>query len=203
LLIESRDLNKKLSCFYKKRGKRIFDLIVVVPAIIFLLPLKFLISLLIKIESSGPVIYKQKRIGENTNYFYIYKFRTMVNNADKIGPSSTQKGDPRITRVGFFLRKYSLDELPQLFNVLLGNMSLVGFRPGVEENYSKEDLKNAFLFSIKPGITGYAQINGRSNITLESKRYWELKYINDLSFILDLEILLKTFLVVIKAGNSN
>jgi len=103
----------------------------------------------------------------------------------------TREGDSRITRVGKVLRKFSIDELPQMLNVLLGQMSLVGYRPGVRENYSESDLKSK-IFDLKPGITGYAQVMGRSMLTKEEKRNWELKYAEDVSFLLDLKILLLT-----------
>ncbi|ABN53847.1 MAG TPA: sugar transferase [Hungateiclostridium thermocellum] len=177
--------------FYRLFVKRAIDIFVSATVLLILMPLFIIIGILIKIDSEGPVIYKQKRVGKGGKDFYIYKFRTMYLNADKIGPTITREGDSRITRVGKVLRKFSIDELPQMLNVLLGQMSLVGYRPGVRENYSESDLKSK-IFDLKPGITGYAQVMGRSMLTKEEKRNWELKYAEDVSFLLDLKILLLT-----------
>ncbi|WP_243467105.1 sugar transferase [Acetivibrio straminisolvens] len=141
-------------------------------------------------------MYKQKRVGQGGKDFYVYKFRTMYLNADKIGPTITKEGDRRITKVGKILRKLSIDELPQMVNVFLGQMSLVGYRPGVRENYSEADLKSR-IFDLKPGITGYAQVMGRSTLTREEKRNWELKYAEDASFLVDLKIILLTIKKVV------
>ncbi|HOM02475.1 MAG TPA: sugar transferase [Acetivibrio sp.] len=180
-----------LKTFYKLFTKRIIDIFVSATILILLMPLFIVIGILIKTDSEGPVIYKQKRVGKGGKDFYVYKFRTMYLNADKIGPTITREGDSRITKVGKVLRKFSLDELPQMFNVLLGQMSLVGYRPGVRENYSEADLKSR-IFDLKPGITGYAQVMGRSMLTTEEKRNWELKYAQDVCFLVDLKILMLT-----------
>ena len=125
----------------------------------------------------------------------------MVKNAEKIGPKQTNREDSRITKVGKLLRKTSLDELPQIVNLIKGDMSVVGYRPGVYENYTENDFKSG-MFDVKPGITGYAQVNGRSSLSLEEKRMWELKYVKDISFCVDLLIILKTIKVVISRSNS-
>lgn len=177
--------------FYALHVKRWIDVILSFIAIIVLLPILLVVGLLIKLDSPGPVIYKQKRVGKDVMDFYVYKFRTMVFNADKIGPTSTKVGDDRVTKFGKVLRKLSLDELPQLFNVLLGQMSLVGYRPGVRENYTESDLQSR-IFCVKPGITGYAQVMGRSDLTKEKKREWELKYVEDVSLKTDIKIILLT-----------
>lgn len=192
---DSSSRNK--NCIYKLFGKRLIDIIISLLAIIILIPVFFIIAIIIKIDSKGPVIYRQKRVGKGARDFYIYKFRTMVVNADEIGPTSTLEGDKRITKIGKILRKLSLDELPQLLNVLKGDMSLVGYRPGVRENYLPEDLESK-IFTLRPGITGYAQVNGRSTLTKEEKRKWELKYIEEVSFLTDLKIIYLTGKKVIK-----
>lgn len=189
--------------FYNTKGKRILDLVLTVPATLLLLPVGVVVGIAIKIDSQGPIIYKQKRIGKGAKEFSIFKFRTMVSNADKIGSLSTQANDNRITRTGKILRKLSLDELPQLLNVLLGNMSIVGYRPGVRLDYTNDELENGFLFTVKPGITGYAQVNGRSALTLEEKRSWEIKYIREISFLTDLKLIIKTIGVVFNRSNTN
>lgn len=181
---------------YRKFGKRIMDIICSTIALVLVFPLFFLVTIIIKIDTRGPAIYKQKRLGLNAKEFTIYKFRTMVVDADRIGPISTSRGDKRITRTGTILRKFSLDELPQLINILLGHMSIVGFRPGVRENYTIEEL-NGPIFTVKPGITGYAQIKGRSLLTRDKKREFEAQYIHDISFSTDLKIVLLTIKNVI------
>ena len=182
--------------FYKLFLKRIIDIFASATALMLLMPLFIIIGIFIKIDSKGPVIYKQKRVGQGGKDFYVYKFRTMYLNADKIGPTITKEGDRRITKVGKNLRKLSIDELPQMVNVFLGQMSLVGYRPGVRENYSEADLKSR-IFDLKPGITGYAQVMGRSTLTREEKRNLELKYAEDASFLVDLKIILLTIKKVV------
>ncbi|WP_428260204.1 sugar transferase [Gallibacter sp. Marseille-QA0791] len=182
---------------YKKIFKRILDLLFgVVIGAILIIPI-MLIYVLIVLMEGKPGIFKQIRIGQNEKPFCIYKFRTMVNNAEMIGPQCTKIGDKRITKIGKFLRKTSLDELPQILNIIKGDMSFVGFRPGVPENYKDTDYHSR-MFDVKPGITGYAQVNGRSSMTLEEKRKWEQKYIQDISFKTDLKIIFKTIVCVLK-----
>ena len=138
--------------------KQFFDFIISLFGIILLLPLFAVISLLIIFDSSGGIFYLQKRVGKNNKDFKLYKFRTMKTDSDKKGLLTVGNADSRITRIGLWLRKYKFDELPQLFNVLLGNMSLVGPRPEVRkyvELYTPEELK---VLSVKPGITDYASI---------------------------------------------
>ena len=191
--------------------KRIFDLIVVFFSIILLFPIFIFISILIKISSQGPIFFKQKRYGHNGIVFTIYKFRTMKfspqNNSEKLVQAKLD--DKRITSIGRLLRKYSLDELPQLFNVLKGDMSLVGPRPhAAEHNEYYRKLITGYMqrHSSIPGMTGLAQINGfrgeTKDIELMKKRIkYDLKYINDWSLANDLYILLKTIFVILK-GDS-
>lgn len=183
---------------YKSFGKPLIDRFFAFIGIVFLLPVFIIISFLIFFDDGFPIIYKQLRVGKNAKGFYIYKFRTMIKNADKVGPLSTANNDNRITKVGKFLRNNSLDELPQLFNVLNGTMSLVGYRPDVfRDDTDYSDSK----YTLKPGITGYAQVNGRSSLTSEQKLYWERKYVDDISFITDIKILIKTVqIVILKRG---
>ena len=163
-------------------------------------PILLIIGIAIAVSSGFPVIYRQKRMGKGYKEFTIYKFRTMVKNADKIGPTSTVAGDARITKIGKVLRKSSLDELPQLFNILKGDMSLIGYRPDVYRE-GQDPTNKKYL--VRPGITGYAQVNGRSSLTQEKKIFWEEKYIEDISFVTDIQIILDTIKVVIMKNNTN
>lgn len=199
--IEAKVIKDQSKSFYARYVKRWLDVFISFIAIIILLPIFLIVGLLIKLDSPGSVFYKQKRVGLNVQDFYIYKFRTMASNADKIGPTITKVGDNRVTKIGKFLRKLSLDELPQLFNVCIGKMSLVGFRPGVRENYTESDLKSR-IFCVKPGITGYAQVMGRSDLTIEKKREWELKYIEDISLKTDIKIIWLTIKKVLTGESA-
>ncbi len=187
---------------YKKYIKRFLDFIGAIVLLALFWWLLAIIALAIFFTDGTPVIFKQERIGLYGKPFQIYKFRTMVKNAESIGPKSTSQEDSRITPIGRFLRKSSLDELAQLFNIIKGDMSFVGFRPGVRENYTDEDFRLG-VFNVRPGITGNAQVNGRSSLTLENKHKLELEYVRDISFATDLRILLKTVPVVLKRSNTN
>ena len=187
---------------YSKYLKRFLDFLIALIVLILFFWLIALIGLAILITDGRPVVFTQNRVGQYGKPFKIYKFRTMVKNAESIGPKATKSGDPRITPIGQILRKTSLDELAQLFNILKGDMSLVGFRPGVPENYEQADYKSG-IFNVKPGITGYAQVNGRSSLTLEQKRAWEIKYVKDISLITDFKIIISTILVVLTKKGTN
>lgn len=191
--------------------KRIFDVVVSILALLLLSPVFLIIAVIIKCDSKGPVFYKHHRIGKNGKPFGMYKFRSMVNNSqeafEKLPEEMKQEfynnykieNDPRITKVGNILRKTSLDELPQFVNVIKGDLSLVGPRPIIEKELEKygED-KDKFL-SVIPGITGYWQSHGRSNVmSYDERKQMELHYIDNASLLLDLKILFKTVLVVFK-----
>lgn len=200
-------------------AKRLLDLIIAIPLLILTLPLWLLIVLWIKVDSPGPAIFRQTRIGLKGKPFTIYKFRTMVQNADavmkekieqlkkegKFNPEEfvfQEKNDPRITRSGRLLRRTSLDELPQLLNIINGTMSLVGPRPEVPEiveQYTPEQRKR---LDMPPGVTGLAQVNGRSELTLAETLAYDVEYVQNWSIWLDLKILLKTFFVVFKGENA-
>lgn len=190
-------MSNKLYSFFVKR---ILDLIFGGLLFVIILIPMIVISVCIIIMDGTPVIFKQIRVGKNGKKFYIYKFRTMVNDAEKIGPQSTSANDSRITKIGNVLRRTSLDELPQIVNVIKGDMSFVGYRPDV---FRENNDYNTLKYELKPGITGYAQVNGRSNLNLEQVRYWEEKYNNDISFVTDLKILFKTFTSVLTKGGAN
>jgi len=194
-----------LKCFIDRLGALIL--------IILTLPLFIIVSVLIKLTSEGPVFFKQKRCGLNGKRFLMYKFRTMVEDAESKkkylitknemdGAAFKIKDDPRITEVGKFLRKFSLDELPQLFNVLSGNMSLVGPRPPLPEEVSQYKSWHRKRLSVKPGLTCLWQINGRNDVSFEDWMRMDLEYIKNWSLLLDLKILLKTLPSVISARGA-
>jgi lipopolysaccharide/colanic/teichoic acid biosynthesis glycosyltransferase len=149
--------------------KRIFDIFFSILGLVILFPILLTLAIIIKIDSKGPVFYKQTRVGLNNTDFKIYKFRTMRVNSDQLGLLTIGDRDPRVTNIGYVLRKFKLDELPQLINVLIGNMSFVGPRPEVRKYvnlYSKSDLE---ILSVKPGITDYASIKFRNEAEIMSK----------------------------------
>lgn len=189
--------------------KRFFDVILSIIGIILLSPVFMLLSIAIKLDSKGPVIFKQIRVGKDGKEFTIYKYRTMVVDAEKksklnINPEDLSNfvfqssNDSRITKVGQFLRKTSLDEIPQLFNVLIGNMSLVGPRPEIPDvvKYYPESYRQRLL--VLPGITGLAQVSGRGEIELGKTVYYDLKYIKKFSIWFDIVILFRTVFSVAK-----
>ena len=194
--------------------KRVFDVFLSLISLLLLLPVLIIVSILIDVTSKGTVFYRQERVGKNNKDFKIFKFRTMHANADKKGLLTVGGRDPRITSIGYYLRKYKVDELPQLINVLIGNMSLVGPRPEVRKYvnlYSEEHLK---VLSVKPGITDLASIKFRNeneilahqeepnqyyiDVIMPTKIEINLEYIKERSFLKDVGVILKTFKVILK-----
>jgi lipopolysaccharide/colanic/teichoic acid biosynthesis glycosyltransferase len=177
-------------------AKRWLDVIVSGTALVVLSPLLLILAFLVRLGSTGPVLFLQKRLGKDGKPFTCYKFRTMyVNCADIRNPDGStfnSEDDPRVTGVGRFLRKTSMDELPQLFNVLRGEMSLVGPRPDQVDQAKYYTVAERRKLEVKPGITGLAQINGRNNIPWKKRKDLDLEYVNDQSFSLDLSILWRT-----------
>jgi lipopolysaccharide/colanic/teichoic acid biosynthesis glycosyltransferase len=173
--------------------KRLFDLLIAVPATIVLLPVIAIIAVVIRLTSKGPAIFRQQRAGKNAKPFTFYKFRTMRVDVDAFGPSPKSAQDPRLTRIGRFLREYSLDELPQLFNVLKGDMSVVGPRPLYISQVSEWNKRQEKRLLVKPGLTGLAQISGRAGLTQEEKLELDVKYVESESFFTDIRIMLATF----------
>ncbi|HYE82846.1 MAG TPA: sugar transferase [Clostridia bacterium] len=174
---------------------RIFSFILLV----LLSPLFTVIAILIKLDSKGPVLFIQQRVGKDHRLFDIYKFRTMVPDAVNIGSGVyTEENDPRITRVGRFLRKTSLDELPQLLNILKGEMSFIGPRPTLAYQVEQYNAFQKKRLLMRPGVTGLAQINGRNSISWPERIEYDVWYVECYSLGLDFKILLKTFLVIFK-----
>lgn len=190
--------------------KRIVDIVLGCIGLVLLSPVFLILAICIKIDSKGPVIFAHKRIGKNGKEFNMYKFRSMYENAEEMieNFSEEQKrewqenfkleNDPRITRVGKFLRKTSLDELPQIINIIKGDLSIIGPRPIVDEELEKYGKNKDKFLSITPGLTGYWQANGRSNTTYEERMQMELYYIDNQSLLLDIKIFFKTIVSVIK-----
>lgn len=176
--------------------KRFTDIIFSILILIVTLPILIISALAIKLDSKGPVFFIQERTGLNGKPFRMIKLRGMVKNASEIGPLLTQINDSRITRVGRFLRRSSIDEIPQVINVLKGEMSLIGPRPeivSITKTYNEEQKK---VFKFKPGITGYSQVNGRQSLTPEKRIRMEIEYYTKENFWDDLKIILSTFKVV-------
>jgi exopolysaccharide biosynthesis polyprenyl glycosylphosphotransferase len=195
--------------------KRAFDLVVTLVGLIVFSPAILVIVAAIKLDSRGPVLFKQQRVGENGRLFWMYKFRSMVDGADKQAPPLFAKAgaeetilrsklpnDPLVTRVGRVLRRTSLDELPQLVNVLKGEMSVVGPRPELPHIVADYDLWQRKRLCVPPGMTGWWQVNGRSNLPLDVKTEYDLYYIQNYSFSLDLRILWMTFWSVLKGTGA-
>ncbi|HEL1986666.1 TPA: sugar transferase [Streptococcus suis] len=181
--------------------KRILAIIISGSAIVILSPILLLIALAIKLDSRGPVLFKQKRVGKNKKHFMIYKFRSMYVDAPSDMPTHLLK-DPTvmITKVGAFLRKTSLDELPQLFNIFKGEMAIVGPRPALWNQYDLIEERDKYRANdIRPGLTGWAQINGRDELEIEDKARLDGYYVQNRSFGLDVKCFFGTFLSVAKS----
>ena len=200
---------------YEKLLKRLGDLLISAIALILVSPIMIITAAAIKLDSKGPVFFVQKRVGQNGRIFNIYKFRSMCADAElkkELLMESNEmsgsvmfkmKDDPRVTRVGRFIRRTSIDELPQLFNVIIGNMSLVGTRPPTIDEVEKYDRGQWRRISIKPGITGLWQVSGRSNIKdFDEVVKLDLRYIDNWSLMYDVKIMLKTILVLLGANNG-
>ena len=180
--------------------KRLLDIILSVIGIVVLSPLLIIISICIKLTSKGPVFFKQRRIGKNKIEFTIYKFRTMRSDTPHNMPTHMLKNaNSYITKVGAVLRKTSLDELPQLFNIVKGDMSIIGPRPAL---WNQEDLINErekySANDIRPGLTGWAQVNGRDELEIHVKAKYDGEYVDKISFLFDLKIFFKTIINVFK-----
>ena len=169
------------------------DIVASLIAIVILLPLLLGTAIWIRLDSKGPILFIQRRIGVNDTEFLMYKFRTMFIGTPEVATDKLTDSQQYITKIGYYLRKYSIDELPQLFNVLLGHMSLVGPRPALYNQYDLRQMrKEVDIHQIRPGVTGWAQVNGRDEISLQEKVHLDLVYLQQQSLILDLKILMMT-----------
>ena len=188
--------------------KRFLDVTASFLGLVLLSPLLLAVSILIKIDSRGPVIFRQKRIGRNGKVFEIYKFRSMCVGAEKTGSGAySGKGDARVTKIGKILRATSIDELPQLLNILKGEMSFVGPRPPLTYHPWKYEEYTDFqkrMFEVRPGITGWAQVNGRKDVEWHKRIELNIWYVDHMSLLLDIKIMFMTaFKVLTNADNEN
>jgi lipopolysaccharide/colanic/teichoic acid biosynthesis glycosyltransferase len=179
--------------------KRLFDLLAASAALLLLGPLFAAVWVIIKMDDRGPLFFIDERVGKDGRCFKLYKFRSMVVGAEHMGLGrATAEGDPRITRVGRLLRHWSLDELPQLINVLKGEMSIVGPRPTIPAQVADYSPRQRRRLKVGPGLTGWAQINGRNAITWQERTELDIWYIENWSLLLDFKIILKTPLVLLR-----
>lgn len=180
--------------------KRILDFALSLIGLIVLSPLFLVLAVLIKFDSKGPILFKQKRIGKNKKYFYILKFRTMKTDTPRDMPTHLlENADAYITKIGKFLRKTSLDELPQIINILKGEMSIIGPRPALWNQYDLISERDKYgANNIKPGLTGWAQINGRDELPVDVKARLDGEYVEKMSFVFDCKCFFKTIISVIK-----
>jgi len=206
-IVDQRAMFENVTLLYLF-SKRSFDIAAALASVVLLLPLFLFISIIIKVESKGPVFFNQQRNGFKGKSFGMYKFRSMVSDAENrfeevesknevSGFMFKIKNDPRITKVGKIIRKTSIDELPQLFNVIKGEMSIVGPRPPIGREVQKYDAWHNLRLSVKPGITGLWQVSGRNNIGFEDMCRLDLKYIRERGFMYDLKIIFKTIPVLL------
>lgn len=187
--------------------KRTIDIIFSILGLVLLSPLLIIIAIIIKIDSKGPIFFAQERVGYKGNHFKMYKFRSMVVNAEELkeklqeknemsGPMFKMKDDPRVTKIGKFIRKTSIDELPQLINVLLGQMSLVGPRPSLPKEVEKFETWMLERLNVKPGLTCYWQVSGRNDIDFEDWMKLDIKYVNERNLWIDIKLIFKTVFVL-------
>lgn len=193
--------------------KRLIDVAGSLVALIIFSPILLIVAIVIKLESRGPVFFAQERVGLNGNVFKMYKFRSMIVDAESLlvhlkeknemsGPMFKMKHDPRITKVGKFIRKTSIDEFPQLINVLKGDMSLVGPRPNLPAEVEKFDAWMKVKFSVKPGLTCYWQVSGRNNIDFEDWMKLDAQYVRERNILIDIILIFRTFLLIFGDKNA-
>lgn len=211
--LENIEENKENLKFYEicKRG---IDIIGAGSGLILLSPVIAIVACAVKFTSKGPIFFSQKRVGKNGQLFDMYKFRSMVVNAEELkeklanqnemsGPMFKMKDDPRVTKVGKFIRKTSLDELPQLWNVLKGDMSLVGPRPSLPKEVKQFEKWMYKRLTVKPGLTCYWQVSGRNNIDFEDWMKLDISYVEDRNFWIDIKLIFKTVFVLFGDKNAS
>lgn len=195
-------------------SKRTLDIVLSTIGLILLSPILLIVAILIRVESKGPIIFSQKRVGLNEKSFEMYKFRSMLSNAEELkknlleknemsGPMFKMKNDPRTTKIGKIIRRTSIDELPQLINVLKGEMSLVGPRPSLPNEVQEFEMWMLKRLQVKPGLTCYWQVAGRNSMDFEEWMRLDLKYVNDKKLLLDIELIFKTIIMLFSKDNNN
>lgn len=210
--LEFQVINKENRVVYNA-SKRLIDILLSLLGLIIVSPIMLIVAILIKLESTGPIIFSQKRVGLNGKEFNMLKFRSMVQNAEELkeklqkqnemsGPMFKMKEDPRVTKVGRLIRKTSIDELPQLINVLKGEMSLVGPRPSLPKEVAKFEPWMLERLNVKPGLTCYWQVSGRNNIDFEDWMKLDIKYVKERNLVLDIKLIFKTFFVLFGDKNA-
>jgi lipopolysaccharide/colanic/teichoic acid biosynthesis glycosyltransferase len=187
---------------YRSVFKRLLDITISFPVSLLLLPILIILAILIKIESRGPLFFTQNRVGKGLKIFEVLKLRTMTHEKREVGDKPLIGKAAGVTKVGFFLRRYKIDELPQVFNVLKGDMSIVGPRPSIPEQLDQMTEEEKRRYSVRPGLTGLAQVSGNIHLSWKERYKYDLFYINNISFLNDVRIILKTFLIIFKGEDK-
>jgi undecaprenyl phosphate N,N'-diacetylbacillosamine 1-phosphate transferase len=182
---------------YSEFFKRIFDFLFSLAVILSLLLPLLVIVVLIKAESKGPLFFRQVRVGKGLKTFSVYKFRTMTNEKREVGTKPIIGKAEGVTQIGYYLRRFKIDELPQLLNILNGDMSIVGPRPSVPEQLANMTDEEKMRYSVRPGLTGLAQINGNIHLQWKERFVYDLKYVKNITFINDLKIVFRTVFIVL------
>jgi undecaprenyl phosphate N,N'-diacetylbacillosamine 1-phosphate transferase len=182
---------------YSEFFKRIFDFLFSLAVILSLLLPLLVIVILIKAESKGPLFFRQVRVGKGLKTFRVYKFRTMTNEKREVGTTPIIGKAEGVTKIGYYLRRFKVDELPQLLNILNGDMSIVGPRPSVPEQLANMTDEEKMRYSVRPGLTGLAQINGNIHLQWKERFVYDLKYVKNITFINDLKIVFRTVFIVL------
>ena len=184
--------------------KRVLDFLISLFALIIFSPLFLIVSVGVMISDGTPILFRQKRVGKNNELFEIYKFRTMKKGTENVASNELEDADSKITKFGRILRATSIDELPQLFNILNGTMSLIGPRPLIPEETEIRELRNKYnVYSVRPGITGWAQVNGRDNVSAEKKALLDKEYVEKQSLMFDIKIFFMTIHQVLRREGVN
>ncbi len=184
--------------------KRVLDFLISLFALIIFSPLFLIVSVGVMISDGTPILFRQKRVGKNNELFEIYKFRTMKKGTENVASNELEDADSKITKFGRILRATSIDELPQLFNILNGSMSLIGPRPLIPEETEIRELRNKYnVYSVRPGITGWAQVNGRDNVSAEKKALLDKEYVEKQSLMFDIKIFFMTIHQVLRREGVN